>query len=37
LDEKRTEDIAGRYGGEEMVLVWPATEKISALVLGERI
>ncbi len=37
LDEKRTEDIAGRYGGEEMVLVLPATEKISALVLGERI
>ncbi len=37
LDEKRTEDIAGRYGGEEMVLILPATEKISALVLGERI
>ena len=37
LDEKRLEDIAGRYGGEEIVLVLPATEKISALVLGERI
>jgi len=37
LDEKRTEDVAGRYGGEEMVLILPATEKISALVLGERI
>lgn len=37
MDEKKTEGIPGRYGGEEMVLVLPVTEKISALVLGERI
>ncbi len=37
IDEKRAEDIAGRYGGEEMVLILPSTEKISTLVLGERI
>ena len=35
--EKRTEDIAGRYGGEELVLILPETQKINALVIAERI
>ena len=37
LDEKRSEDIAARYGGEEMIMILPETDKFSALVLGERI
>lgn len=37
LSEKRSEDIAARYGGEEMVVVLPETDKVNALVLGERI
>ncbi len=37
LDEKRAEDIAGRYGGEEMVVILPETGRMNALVLGERI
>tara|TARA_B100000686_G_scaffold354949_1_gene468419 strand:- start:1591 stop:2460 length:870 start_codon:yes stop_codon:yes gene_type:complete len=36
-EEKRTEDLAARYGGEEMILILPDTEKTQALVLGERI
>ena len=35
--EKRTEDIACRYGGEEQVLILPETKKVSALVIAERI
>ena len=35
--EKRTEDIACRYGGEELVLILPETKKVSALVIAERI
>lgn len=35
--EKRTEDIACRYGGEELVLILPQTQKINALVIAERI
>jgi diguanylate cyclase (GGDEF)-like protein len=35
--EKRAEDIAARYGGEEMVVILPETGKMNALVLGERI
>jgi len=35
--EKRSEDIAARYGGEEMIMILPETDKFSALVLGERI
>lgn len=34
---KRGEDIAVRYGGEEFVLLLPQTSKISALLMGERI
>lgn len=34
---KRTEDTACRYGGEELVLILPETEKINALVIAERI
>ena len=35
--EKRTEDVACRYGGEELVLILPETQKINALVIAERI
>lgn len=35
--EKRTEDLAARYGGEEMVVILPETAKAKALILGERI
>jgi diguanylate cyclase (GGDEF)-like protein len=35
--DKRTEDLACRYGGEELVLILPETQKISALVIAERI
>ena len=35
--EKRTEDIAARYGGEELVVILPRTEKTIAKVIGERI
>lgn len=34
---KRGEDIAVRYGGEEFVLLLPQTSKSSALLIGERI
>jgi diguanylate cyclase (GGDEF)-like protein len=37
LSEKRSEDIAARYGGEEIVVILPETDKVNALVLGERI
>jgi diguanylate cyclase (GGDEF)-like protein len=37
LAEKRAEDIAARYGGEEIVVILPETGKMNALVLGERI
>jgi len=37
IKEKRVEDIAARYGGEEMVVILPETGKMNALVLGERI
>lgn len=37
MNEKRTGDIAGRYGGEEMVVILPYTSNVDALVLGERI
>jgi len=37
MECKRTEDIACRYGGEELVLILPETDKLSGLVLGERI
>jgi diguanylate cyclase (GGDEF)-like protein len=37
LDEKRSEDVAARYGGEEVIVILPETDKFSALVLGERI
>jgi diguanylate cyclase (GGDEF)-like protein len=37
LSEKRSEDIAARYGGEEIVVILPETDKMNAMVLGERI
>ncbi len=36
-NEIRQEDIATRYGGEELVIVLPETGKVNALVLGEKI
>ena len=35
--EKRNEDIAFRFGGEEIVLILPGTPKYNALILAERI
>lgn len=35
--EKRTSDIAARYGGEEIIIILPHTNNVDALVLGERI
>lgn len=35
--EKRTEDIAFRFGGEEVILMLPGTPKYNALILAERI
>lgn len=37
LEEKRDEDIAARYGGEELVVILPETGKVNTLVVGERI
>lgn len=37
VSEKRTGDIACRYGGEEMLIILPYTNNVDALVLGERI
>jgi len=37
LSEKRAEDIAARFGGEEIVLILPGTQKYSALIIAERI
>lgn len=37
VSEKRTGDIACRYGGEEMIVILPYTSNVDALVLGERI
>ncbi|MBI4384913.1 MAG: diguanylate cyclase [Nitrospinae bacterium] len=34
---KRIEDIACRYGGEEIVLILPQTSKIKGLIIAERI
>lgn len=35
--EKRAEDIAARFGGEEIVLILPETPKYNALIIAERI
>ncbi len=37
IKEKRTEDIAARYGGEELILILPKTDKKIAMIVGERI
>lgn len=37
INEKRSEDFAARYGGEEIVVIMPETGKVDSLVLGERI
>lgn len=35
--EKRAEDVSARFGGEEIVLILPGTQKTSALMIAERI
>lgn len=35
--EKRTEDTAGRYGGEEFMVILPDTSKLDALIFAERV
>jgi diguanylate cyclase (GGDEF)-like protein len=37
MHEKRLEDIAGRYGGEELMLVLPETSRQNSAIIGERI
>jgi len=37
LNGKRTEDLAVRYGGEELILILPNTHKYDALLVGDRI
>ena len=37
MSEKRSEDIAARYGGEEITLLLPETGKADAWMIGERI
>ncbi|MBU0964916.1 MAG: diguanylate cyclase [Proteobacteria bacterium] len=37
LGEIRAEDIASRYGGEEIVIILPETRKATGLILAERI
>lgn len=37
LKERRIEDIAARFGGEEIVVILPETVRVDALVLAERI
>ncbi|MBI5559489.1 MAG: diguanylate cyclase [Deltaproteobacteria bacterium] len=37
IDEIRSEDIACRYGGEEIVILLPETKKTTGLILAERI
>lgn len=37
LQEKRTEDIAARLGGDELAIILPETEKNSVLMIAERI
>ncbi len=37
LEEIRAEDIAARYGGEEIIIILPETGKVQGLILGERI
>jgi diguanylate cyclase (GGDEF)-like protein len=37
LSEKRAEDTAARFGGEEIVLILPGTQKYSAMIIAERI
>ncbi|MBU4262594.1 MAG: diguanylate cyclase [Proteobacteria bacterium] len=37
MGEIRAEDIASRYGGEEIVIILPETKKATGLILAERI
>lgn len=37
LDKIRAQDIAARYGGEEIVVILPETKKTTGLILAERI
>ncbi len=37
MDTIRSEDIAARYGGEEIIIILPQTQKTTGLILAERI
>lgn len=37
LEAIRSEDIASRYGGEEIVIILPETKKLTAMIFAERI
>jgi diguanylate cyclase (GGDEF)-like protein len=37
IDEKREEDVAARYGGEELVIILPETNKVNTIIKAERI
>jgi diguanylate cyclase (GGDEF)-like protein len=37
MNEKRSEDIAARYGGEEITILMPETSKADGWLIGERI
>jgi len=36
-NEKREEDVAARYGGEELVIILPETNKVNTIIKAERI
>ncbi len=37
INEKREEDVAARYGGEELVIILPETNKVNTIIKAERI